>query len=96
MKCYDRITGKVYESSYNIIEEANKQFTKTENDKLTGTLGEYLIWMFDMFSSNWLDIANVYTIIRNLNLQETVGEIRFGTEIDDTDGAITLVLDFVV
>ena len=92
MTCYDRITGKIYESSYNIIKE--EWFTK-EDDKLMGTLDEYLIWMMDMFDSNWLDISNVHTIIHKLNLEGTVGEIKFGSEID-TDNTITLVLDFVV
>ena len=95
MKCYDRITGKVYESSYNIIEEAEKRFTKTVNNKLIGTLDEYFIWMIDMFSSNWLDIDNVHTIVHKLNLEETVGEIEFGSEMDK-DNTVMLVLDFVV
>ena len=95
MKCYDRITGKVYESSYNIIKEAEEWFTKEENDKLMGTLDEYLIWMMDMFSSNWLDIDNVHTIIHKLNLEGTIGEVKFGSELDK-DNTITLVMDFVV
>lgn len=95
MKCYEKLTGKFYDSSYDIITKANNRFSKTVENKLIGTIDEYFFWIIDIFNCDrFKDIYHIYTIYKKI-YGNSIGTIDFDTIMDLNNEAPILIIDFI-
>jgi len=96
MKCYEKITGKYYENSHDIVAEANNRFRTFVGNKLIGTIDEYFFWIINMFNcDHFKDIDHVYAMYKDIYDDYTLGEIEFDTAMDENDDTPVLIIDFI-
>ena len=95
MKCYEKITGKYYESSHDIVTEANNRFHKTVRNEFIGTIDEYFFWIINILNCSHLeDIDYTYTMCKDI-YGDTIGMVKFDTAMDENDDTPVLIIDFI-